>query len=211
MTNNQFDAALLYDAYAGVFGAHASARQVIRIFTPVIPEHCVTARAATLRLRRVPPAQAAGREAVLAAYDAVPPGTMLIVQVKGDAGGAVLGDVIAHRLIRTGVSAVVVDGAVRDVSGISDLGLPVWSRARDVAGMVTAELAVESGCSLTVAGVTIAPNDLVAADAGGIFVVPESDIVATLEAAQELLAHDVQVHAELAQGATLSRALVGTD
>lgn len=211
MMNNQFDAALLCDAYARVFGAHSCAKRIIRNFVPISAKRCVIGRAVTLRLRRVPPAQAAGREAVLAAYDAVPAGAVLMVQVVGDAGGAVLGDVIGHRLKRTDVSAVVVDGAVRDVRGISDLGLPVWSRAQDIAGMVTAELALESGCSLTVGGVTVAPDDLVAADDGGIFVVPEPEVAATLEAAQKVLAHDVRVRNKLAGGASLRRALMGTD
>lgn len=209
MTNSLPDAAVLSDACRQLSGRIAVRSLSTLSADAVILHASVTAPAATLRLTRVPAGQAAGRQAVLKAYDQTPAGSMLVIQTVGDTGGAVLGDIIAHRLKKIGVAGVLVDGAIRDTAGIRDLGLAVWARRRQVAGMLTGELAVEVGVTLTLDGIDIAPGDLVAANADGMLVVPAADGDVALAAARRAMAHDAQTHCQLAEGSSLADALLG--
>src|SRR3712207_7926252 len=55
-------------------------------------------------------------------------GDVVAVDGGGRADAAVLGDIVAGALARRGVVGVVVDGAVRDVEGIDEVGLPTFAR-----------------------------------------------------------------------------------
>ena len=82
----------------------------------------------TIRLRRAADRSRENAARVLAAYDAAPAGSIVVVQVIDDVGGAVMGDIIAHRLKLNGVAGVVVEGPVRDIDGLDQFGPPIRAR-----------------------------------------------------------------------------------
>jgi 4-hydroxy-4-methyl-2-oxoglutarate aldolase len=97
---------------------------------------------------------------------------------------AVFGGLMAMQAKARGAEAILVDGPVRDVDELAELGVPVWARSIAAAGpakQVPGVLAVP----VEVGGVRIAPGDVVILDGDGVVVVPRAshrDILAAAEA-----------------------------
>lgn len=205
----EYNASLLHDAYERHFGANSSRRNIIRTLKPAGHTSFATGRAYTLRLTRTSVHDAPGRHTIMSRYDHVPAGAILVIQVVGDPGGGVVGDLVAHRLSAIGVGGVVVDGPVRDVQGIASYQMPVWCRELTVSGMVASELIAEADCQLTIDGVTINSGDLVSADIDGIYVVAQHEVNATLASARALVQEETQAHERLATGASIIESYPG--
>jgi len=112
------------------------------------------------------------------------PGTVLVVAGAADSRTAVLGDLVAHELLRAGVVAVVTDGLIRDSRSVAALGLPVWALGTTpVASRKEGTGSV--GGAVDLAGVKVEDGDLVIADADGVVVWPASSAASYLERADE--------------------------
>lgn len=110
-------------------------------------------------------------------------GDVLVLAVAERREVAVLGDLIAIQAQARGAAAILVDGPVRDLDGLVELGLPVWARSVSAAGpekRVHGELDV----TVEIGGVGIAPGDVVVLDADGVVVVPRgrAEVLAAAEA-----------------------------
>jgi regulator of RNase E activity RraA len=134
------------------------------------------------------------------AFDDVPAGCVVVVEVVGDVRGAVVGDACAHRLVAQGAAALVVDGTVRDYGGIKGSGLPTWIRGTQVHGTLVPLMRIEHGLTVRCGGVDVAPGDLVSADDDGVFVVPAADTEAVLAAADRIAAAEERMFAIIAEG-----------
>ncbi len=62
------------------------------------------------------------------ALDIVQPGDVLVIAVEGDVQRAIWGDRTSAVAAAGGVVGMVTDGVVRDVAGILDAGMPVFSQ-----------------------------------------------------------------------------------
>ncbi len=115
-----------------------------------------------------------------AAIHRAPAGSVLVVD-GGDATHAVAGGNVCAVAHRRGIAGMVIDGAIRDVAEIRELGFPVFARAvvpkPGVKGM---PLPLQE--PVTCGGVLVHPGDFVVADEEGIVAVPVADIVTVMEA-----------------------------
>lgn len=99
--------------------------------------------------------------------------------------GASFGDVMAVMHKRLGVAGVVVDGTIRDLDGIRDVGLPMFAW-----GVVPGHgvfCPVRVGTPITVGQLRIRPGDLVMADSNGCLRVPLDRAEETLAAVQSVI------------------------
>lgn len=100
------------------------------------------------------------------------PGDILVVSGQGDGSHAMWGGNLTRGLQARGVSALIIDGAVRDVSEIRQARFPVFARSIATAvgpvDMPVGEINVPIACG----GVVVNPGDIVIADEDGIVVVP---------------------------------------
>ena len=99
--------------------------------------------------------------------------------------GACFGDGMAgvHRLC--GVTGAVVEGVVRDLAGIEDVGLPIWGSGVVPGHGVFNLLSVNR--SITVGGLRIYPGDVLVADRDGCTRIPrESDLEKVLVKTREV-------------------------
>jgi regulator of RNase E activity RraA len=117
-----------------------------------------------------------------AAIEGMPEGCIAVVDAMGVTHAGIFGDILCARIQKRGVSALVTDGVVRDISGVLDTGLPVWCQGAaappSVAGLTFVNWQEPIGCG----GVAVFPDDVVVADADGAVVIPAallSDVVAT--------------------------------
>ena len=200
------NASLLHDAVERLKGHSMSEGLCCRGIRPMAAQGALVAPAHTIRLSRAISLDGGERSRVMAAYDNAPSGTIVAIEVVGNIGGGVVGDVVAHRLKRLGVKAAVVDGCIRDVLGNQEHGVPIWMREISMAGMVPSEVTVEIGVDINLGGVKVRPGDLVAVDMDGVFICPNEYAVDAVALAQEFLSSETKTHAGIAAGKTIVEA-----
>lgn len=115
------------------------------------------------------------------------PGQVLVVDGGAYDARAVIGDLIAEKALAMGVAALVIDGAVRDVADIENLGIPVYARTVIPAGPWKNGPYRLNG-PVTVGGVVVSPGDIIVGDADGIAVVSAQSAEAILATCHERLA-----------------------
>jgi regulator of RNase E activity RraA len=113
---------------------------------------------------RVNPAQTA--------IDAIPAGSVMVIDMNGDTDVGALGDILIARLVFRGAAGVVADGGMRDIDPVRQMTLPVFCRGfgapPSFASLLVAETQGVIGCG----GVLVIPGDIVVADADGVVVIP---------------------------------------
>ena len=106
------------------------------------------------------------------AIEAMPAGCIAVVDAMGVSDAGIFGDILCARMEKRGVTALVTDGAVRDLAGVLGTSLPVWCAGAaappSVAGLTFVGWDEPIGCG----GVAVFPNDLILADADGAVVIP---------------------------------------
>jgi 4-hydroxy-4-methyl-2-oxoglutarate aldolase len=112
------------------------------------------------------------------------PGDVLVLTMPDPTPVALIGDLLATQALEQGVAALLVDGAVRDVEELVELGLPVWTRwirvrgaAKDTPGSIDEPV--------TVGGARIVAGDAVVLDADGAAAVAQARVEEVVEAARE--------------------------
>lgn len=117
------------------------------------------------------------------------PGDVMVIDGKG-LGVSFMGELGATRAKNSGFVGSIVDGGIRDVSGVIACGHPVWSRhITPQTGQLRME-AVELNGVVTIAGVRIEPGDIIIADRIGIAVVPHDLAEQILRDVQTVVAEE---------------------
>ncbi|MFP3121894.1 RraA family protein [Ectobacillus funiculus] len=111
--------------------------------------------------------------AVLKAIREANPGDVIVIDAKGDQYRAIAGDFVIGMAQTLGVSAIVVDGVIRDVMGIKKLDFPVFSRGTAVAASGKAGVG-EINIPISCGGTAVYPGDIIVGDADGVVVIPQS-------------------------------------
>ncbi|MGN9913519.1 hypothetical protein ACTMTJ_38880 [Phytohabitans sp. LJ34] len=119
--------------------------------------------------------------AIHRALDEARPGDVLVVNGHGDMTRALIGDLIGEIMVNAGVVGAVVDGAVRDVQALSELGLAVYARAVTPAGPFK-DGPGTIGAPVAVGGVVVAAGDVLVGDSDGVVVVPRHRVMEVVEA-----------------------------
>jgi 4-hydroxy-4-methyl-2-oxoglutarate aldolase len=112
------------------------------------------------------------------------PGDVLVLTMPDPAPVALVGDLLATQAEAQGVAAILVDGAVRDVEELAELGLPIWARWIRVRG-ATKDIPGTIDEPVTVGGQEIRAGDLVVLDGDGAALVAQDRIDEVLAAARE--------------------------
>jgi len=120
-----------------------------------------------------------------AAIEAMPPGCIAVVDAMGITNAGIFGDILCARMQKRGITALVTDGVVRDLSGVLGTGLPVWCRGAaappSVAGLTFVNWQEPIGCG----GVAVFPDDIIVADGDGAVVIPAALLNDVLTAGPE--------------------------
>ncbi|MFZ4657417.1 MAG: ribonuclease activity regulator RraA [Caldilineaceae bacterium] len=120
-----------------------------------------------------------------AAIEAMPPGCITVVDAMGMTDAGIFGDILCARMQKRGVTALITDGVVRDLSGVLGTGLPVWCRGAaappSVAGLTFVNWQEPIGCG----GVAVFPDDIIVADGDGAVVIPAALLNDVLTAGPE--------------------------
>jgi 4-hydroxy-4-methyl-2-oxoglutarate aldolase len=124
-------------------------------------------------------------------------GDVAVFDCQGFTGASVMGSLSARWARRLGIAGCVVDGAVRDVDSVLEVGVPVWARGLTPVSGKHRLRALELNGPVTVAGLAVEPGDLVLADATGVCVVPRERAAEVLEQARRLEAAERDIEAAI--------------
>lgn len=128
------------------------------------------------------------------------PGDIVVVSTCGNTTSAVFGELMCHTAAAAKLGGIVVDGAIRDVDGITRLGMPAFSRSV-CPGSCDKEGPGEINVPVSCGGTVVSPGDIVVGDADGIAVVPRDNAEEILELVAQLMERERKRIAEIGAGA----------
>lgn len=114
------------------------------------------------------------------ALDIAKPGDIVVVDGSGSGTrtNALIGDIICTKARHRGIQGFVIDGLIRDLPAIEELGYPVFARGTTAIGPLhrgPGEINFPIACG----GTVVNPGDVIIADEAGMVSVPR-DIVASV-------------------------------
>jgi regulator of RNase E activity RraA len=118
-------------------------------------------------------------------YNVGQPGDVAVFDCGGYTDASVMGGLSAAWAKRVEMAGCVVDGAIRDAGGIRNEGLQVWARAITPVSGKHRMRAVEINGEISVAGMSVRPGDVIAADETGVCVIPAEHVEAVRDIAIE--------------------------
>ncbi len=192
--------AVVADALDQIGIRNQAMREYLR---PVCPCHVFCGWARTIAcsdVYHIPPEPYAME---IEALDSILPGEVVVVSTQQSKRNAPWGELLSTAAKARGARGAVVDGLVRDVRKIEELGFPVLAAGIKPVdsmgrGIVTAyNVPVECG------EVLVNPGDFVFADFDGVVVVPRANVDEVLQLALNKATRENSSRAELMKGAYL--------
>lgn len=130
------------------------------------------------------------------------PGDILVIDGKGDQTCALMGAIMINACKALKLAGVVIDGAVRDVLELRELGFPVWAVGSNPNGP-TKFVPGRINWPVSCGGLTVHPGDLVVADADGVMVVERAKAASLLEPAAKKVADETKRIGDIRAGRNL--------
>lgn len=126
---------------------------------------------------------------------------VLVIDARAHEDTAVWGEVMQTAALQRKISAVIVDGAVRDAAALRESPLPVYARAVCPAGPHKGFGGQING-PIQCAGVCVNPGDLIIGDDDGVVVVRPQQVPGLLERCHTRLANEEKMFAAIRAGVT---------
>jgi 4-hydroxy-4-methyl-2-oxoglutarate aldolase len=137
--------------------------------------------------------------AAWAAIEEARAGDVIVISTGEYLGCSVLGDVYAGMAQNAGVAAIVTDGAVRDLPGIEEAGIPVFARGicpnspwKNGPGSI--------GLPIAMGGSIVDAGDILVGDQDGVVVVSRNKADAVAENLKAVLAKEKEMDANVKAG-----------
>lgn len=138
-----------------------------------------------------------------AAIEDMPAACIAVVDAMGITDSGIFGDILCGRMAKRAVTALVTDGAVRDLAGVLGTGLPVWCGGAAAPPSVAALMFVNWQEPVGCGGVAVFPDDVIVADADGAVVIPQALVEEVAEAGAEQERLEAWIMGEVDKGARL--------
>jgi len=137
------------------------------------------------------------------AIDIAEAGDVIIISTGDCRTNAVWGELTTRAALKKGIAAVVVDGAVRDIKEIEELGLPVY-----------AKYIIPAGCDkdgpgeineiITCGGVSVSPGDIVVGDENGVVIIPQHLAEDVIQNSKKKLEYEAKRIGDIKAGVVIS-------
>lgn len=141
---------------------------------------------------------------VTIACDVAEPGDVVVVDNGCYYEGNSIGDGMAKYFFeRTRIAGFVNDGAVRDVEGIIEVGLPTWGTSVSVK-LIGSDFFGAVNIRIVCGGQVVNPGDLIVADDDAVVVVPFARVADVADRCEALLELDMKLRSRIRAGENLS-------
>ncbi len=108
------------------------------------------------------------------AIEQAPENSVLVIDGRGRADLAVVGDILVERLKIRGVAGVVSDGGVRDCAEALAVGLTLSAAGPAAPASVAGHTAADIETAVQCGGVAVFPGDVIMGDGDGVVVIPKA-------------------------------------
>ena len=145
------------------------------------------------------------------AIDMLQPGDVLVVDLFGKKdGGTIVGDNLFYYVMKaTHGGGLIVDGAIRDLEGISEMDMPAYFRGAHPSYIANVML-TGINVPVRIGNVTVMPGDLVVGDREGIYFIPPQLAQEVLDKADETHVHDEWTRLKFDEGKYKSSDIYGS-
>lgn len=137
------------------------------------------------------------------AVDSILPGEVVVVSTQRSIRNAPWGELLSTAAKARQARGAVVDGLVRDVKKIEELGFPVFAAGIKPVDSMGRGMVVDYNIPTGCGGVVVNPGDLVFADYDGVVVVPANVLSEVMQLAHDKVKSENSSRRELGQGAYL--------
>ncbi|MGI9409958.1 MAG: RraA family protein [Hyphomicrobiaceae bacterium] len=139
--------------------------------------------------------------AITAAVARAQEGDVIVAACDAFERTAVCGDIVAMMAQNAGCAALVLDGMARDLIGLLDVGIPMFSRG------ITPNSCVRSGpgrvgLPIVAGGQRVEAGDVVVGDLDGIVVVPRADLDRVIATVNQIREAEAEAIAKVKTGST---------
>lgn len=137
--------------------------------------------------------------AIHEALEHVRPGDVIVVDGGGDLGRALIGEIMVNIAIWKKAAGLVIDGAIRDVGAIADLGMPCFARGVTHKGPYK-DGPGEINVPVSVGGMVVQPGDIVVGDEDGVVAFPQNIAAELLNAVRAQEAREADIIKSIHEG-----------
>jgi 4-hydroxy-4-methyl-2-oxoglutarate aldolase len=143
--------------------------------------------------------------------DMLQPGDVLVVDLFGQTeGGTIVGDNLFYYIMKAAKGAgLVVDGAIRDLDGISAMDMPAYFR-RAHPSYLTNVIISGINVPVKIGNATVMPGDLVVGDSEGVYFLPPALVQQVVDNADVIHVHDEWTRKKFDEGKYKSGEIYGT-
>jgi len=173
---------------------------------PLLPDVRMAGIAHTLEGRAIRPGVGWDRgldriKSYLEMFEELAPDSVL-VSCNPDSEVGHFGELTGNSAQQHGCTGVVLEGNLRDLDGLLDIGLQVFYRDLSPLNAIGRWEMVASQVPVTIGGVTVEPGDLVVGDRDGVLVVAGSEAERVLLQSESIVGSEELVRADMRAGVT---------
>ena len=142
-------------------------------------------------------------EKEIEAIDSILPGEVVVVSTQRSVRNAPWGELLSTAAMARQARGAVIDGLVRDVKKIEELGFPVFATGIKPVDSIGRGIVTNYNIPTECGGVVVHPMDLVFGDYDGVVVVPANAVKEVMQIAADKANRENSSRRELAEGAYL--------
>jgi 4-hydroxy-4-methyl-2-oxoglutarate aldolase len=167
---------------------------------PVYPDAIVVGRAHTVLSCDVYQIPDNPYSAEIAAIDSLKPNDVLVASTNRSTRTCLWGELLSTAARARGARGAVIDGHVRDVRRIQQMGFPVFATGMRPIDSLGRGAVLGHGMPVNCGGVVVHPGDIVFGDVDGLVVIPRGIEQQVIERARAKVAGENSTRADLERG-----------
>jgi len=137
------------------------------------------------------------------AIEAANKGDIIIIDNGGRIDTSCWGGILANGAKMKGISAVVIDGACRDLDDCVEIEFPVFARGTVVSTARGRVMEQDTNVMIQFGGVQVSPGDIVIADRSGVVIVPLDNVEEVLNKAEAFYQKEEDMINEIRNGSSM--------
>jgi regulator of RNase E activity RraA len=188
-----------------LFTLHHEEKVLPSWLRPLFPEQRIVGEAFTVEGHDIPDAgwdEGIKRmRSYLEVFEQLTPDSLLVSTTPGGRVGH-LGELTANAARAHGCVGAILDGNLRDIEGIREIGFQVFYRDLSPLNGIGRWEMIASQQPVAIGGVVVNPGDIVFGEFDGILIIPRSLAAAVLEKAEEIVGAEGRVRSEMRGGAS---------